>query len=285
MRGWYTLGLLGPLCGCFVDPGSATVGASAAGSTGVVGTTSGTTEVGVATGSSGGAPEPTSSGTGAGGGTTTTGATTGPVDATSGSEGATTIGGESSSGGSASTGGIEVPVPGCQVLYFNDFSQDPADELELIGKWKWDEQAGTVRVETVADESSMAITKELWKDALVYTRVRVTSGYAVVRMRSEKQLFEWSNYFGSIQPWADKAQIGRTISGNGDVFQSPNFASDFGVWYTLTLAVVGNQLSFGVDDKIVASSQDGMLTAGQASIGGFGAGVAEFDWFLVCLAD
>lgn len=281
MRAWCALGLLGPLCGCFVDPGNATVGASAAGSTGVMGTTSGTTGAAEATSSSSGAPEPTSSGTGAGG-SATTGGSTGPVDASSSSEGTSV--GESSSGGSASTGDAPLPVP-CEALYFNDFSQDPADELELIGKWKWDAQAGTVTVETVDDESSMAITKQQWKDALVYTRVRVTSGYAVVRMRSEKQLFEWSNYFGSIQPWADRAQIGRTISGNGNVFQSPDFASDFGVWYTLTLAVVGNQLSFGVDDEILASAQDGMLTGGQASIGGFGSGVAEFDWFLVCVAD
>jgi hypothetical protein len=286
MRAWVrALGLLGPLCGCFVDPGNATVGgASVGGSTGAATSTGGTTEVSGATSSSGGGPEPTSSGTTAAG-SSSSGGTTGAVVASTGSEGTQTGSGESSSGDASSSGGVELPVPGCEPLFFTDFSTDPQELLQLIGEWTWDQKLGTVTVKTQAEESSMAITEGSWQDALVYTRVRVSSGYGVVRMRSAKQIFEWSNYFGSMQPSTDKVQLGRNISGNGTVFQNPTFPTDPGVWYTMTLAVQGNDLSFGIDDKVLTATKDGMLAEGQASIGGFGVGVAEFDWFLVCVAD
>ena len=92
-------------------------------------------------------------------------------------------------------------------------------------------------------------------------------------------------YFGSMQPSADKLQLGRRVNGQSTVFKSPTFPTEYGLWYTMTIAAQGNDLSFGLDDQVLTAASDGELNKGGASIGGFGTGVAEFDWFLVCAAD
>ena len=282
------LGLLGPLGGCFVDPGNATVGGPGGGST--TGSTGGVEVTGAAsTGGAGSGPEPTGSGTSTGAdGSTTTGGVlpetgTGATDGTTGTTGmATTL--DTSTGGS-STGGVELPVPGCVPLFFTDFSQDPKDVLEMKGQWIWNSQLGTVTLQAKDGESSQALTKEGWGDAVVHARVRVSSGYAVVRVRHIDGLLGGMTYFGSMQPSADKLQLGRRVNGQSTVFKSPTFPTEFGLWYTMTIAAQGNDLSFGLDDQVLTAASDGELNKGGASIGGYGPGVAEFDWLLVCAAD
>lgn len=281
------LGLLGPLGGCFVDPGNATVGGPGGGST--TGSTGGVEVTGAAsTGGSGSGPEPTGSGTSTGAdGSTTTGGVlpeTGTgTDGTTGTTGmATTL--DTSTGGS-STGGVELPVPGCVPLFFTDFSQDPKDVLEMKGQWIWNSQLGTVTLQAKDGESSQALTKEGWGDAVVHARVRVSSGYAVVRVRHIDGLLGGMTYFGSMQPSADKLQLGRRVNGQSTVFKSPTFPTEFGLWYTMTIAAQGNDLSFGLDDQVLTAASDGELNKGGASIGGYGPGVVEFDWLLVCAAD
>lgn len=279
------LGLVGPLGGCFVDPGNSTVGGMvSAGSTGTSTGGAGTTVVGT-TGETG-APTTTGTEGGESGSTTTAAATTGALSGSSGVEGSSSEGstGDASTG-ATSTGGVELPVAGCEPLFFADFSDDPSRVLQLAGSWTWNAQPGTLTVQTKEGESSVAVTLESWKDVVVHTRVRVSSGYAVVRARHGDQLFNQPNYFGSMHPWTDKLQLGRNVNGNGTVFVSPTYPTDPALWYTLTLGVQGNELSFGVDDQVLAGAKDGQLLDGRVSIGGYGTGVAEFDWLLVCAAD
>lgn len=274
-------GPLGLLCGCFVDPGNVTVGG---GSGGTGSTTSGVVTSGATTGgsgSTGAATEPTSSETSTGAvGSTTAGSTT--VGSTTEVATETTA---STSTGDPSTGGVELPVPGCVPLFFTDFSEDPAAVLEMVGQWSWDAKQGTLAVMTVDAQATMATTKDSWQDAVVYARVRVSSGTAVLRTRYDGAPNNWTAYFGLMQPSADKLQMGRTVVGQTTLFQTPTVPTEFGVWYTLTLAVQGNALSFGIDNQVLAAVKDGLVQQGRASIGAFGAGTAEFDWFLVCVAD
>ena len=275
-------GPLGLLCGCFVDPGNATVGGGSSGTgsttSGVV--TSGATTTGVS-GSTGAATEPTSSETSTGAvGSTTAGSTT--VLGTTEVATETTAG---TSTGDPSTGGVELPVPGCVPLFFTDFSEDPQPVLDMVGAWDWDAEQGVLVVDTQDNQSTLATTKGGWQDAVVYTRVRVSAGFAVLRMRYDGAPNNWTAYFGLMQPMGDKVQMGRTLGGQTTMFQTPTVPTSLDVWYTLTLAVQGNDLSFGIDNQVLAAAKDGLVPQGRASIGAFGAGTAEFDWFLVCVAE
>ena len=283
---FWVWGPLGLLCGCFVDPGNVTVGGgSGGGSSGTGSTTSGVVTSDATTtggsGSTGAMTEPTSSETSTGAvGSTTAGSTT--VGSTTEVATETTA---STSTGDPSTGGVELPVPGCVPLFFTDFSEDPAAVLETVGEWGWDAKQGVFAVHTQDVQASMATTKDSWKDAVVYARVRVSSGTAVLRTRYDGAPNNWTAYFGLMQPSADKLQMGRTVVGQTTLFQTPTVPTEFDVWYTLTLAVQGNALSFGIDNQVLAAVKDGLVQQGRASIGAFGAGTAEFDWFLVCVAD
>jgi hypothetical protein len=60
-----------------------------------------------------------------------------------------------------------------------------------------------------------------------------------------------------MQPSADKLQLGRRVNGQSTVFKSPTFPTEFGLWYTMTIAAQGNDLSFGLDDQVLTAASDG----------------------------
>lgn len=271
------LGLLGPLGGCFVDPGSATVGV--VGSTSAASSTSGGPVV-TGTGGTSGGPEPTSTAVSTGevvstsdvAGTTSTSGVTATT--------ATTGGADDSTGGTS--GGMPVlPVPGCTPLFYTDFSEDPAKVLKLFGSWTWNAKQGTVTAVTDQGKTTLASTTESWVDATAYARVRVTAGFATLRLRTNESLPGFSYYYGTMNPTQD-LQLGRVVAGQVTGLDNMPFPIDAQAWYTLSLGVHGADLQVAVDGQGLLKAQDDHLTEGTASIGGYNVGLAEFDWFLVC---
>ncbi|MBK7825913.1 hypothetical protein [Nannocystis sp.] len=233
------------------------------------------------TGGTSGGPEPTSTVTLSSGEVVSTSdvmATTGTT-VTAGTT-ATTGGAEGSTGGTS--GGIpELPVPGCTPLFYTDFSEDPASVLNLSGSWAWNQKSGTVTAGTDKGQSTFASTMESWADATAYTRVRVTAGFATLRLRTSEALPGFSYYYATMHP-AQDLQLGRVVGGQVAGLDNTPFAVDVQAWYTLSLRVHGTGLQAAVDGQAMLMAQDDQLMSGTASIGGYGVGLAEFDWFLVC---
>lgn len=287
MRSWMRLlGLVGPLGGCFVDPGSATGGVAGSTSAGTGASSTSDGPVVTGTDASSGGSEPTSTAaastgeidaTGAIGTTSTSGATgtTGTPDTTS------TTGDVEASTGGTSGGAVELPVPGCVPLFYTDFSEDPQTVLSLSGSWTWSQIQGTVTSVTNKGETTRASTTEGWADATAYVRVRVSSGFATLRLRTNEALPGFSYYYGSINPVEDLL-LGRVVAGQANVLDDAPISIEPQTWYTLSLRVHGTGLQVGVDGEAMLMAQDDKLMIGTASIGGYGPGQAEFDWLLVC---
>ncbi len=285
MRSWMRLlGLVGPLGGCFVDPGSATGGVAGSTSAGTGASSTSDGPVATGTDATSGGPEPTSTAATSTGEVSTIDAT-GAIGTTSTSATATTgasgtTGDVEASTGGTSGGAVELPVPGCVPLFYTDFSEDPTVVLNFSGSWAWNKNQGTLTVMTDKG-ATLASTMEGWADATAYTRVRVSSGFATLRLRSNEAWQGISYYYASINPVEDLL-LGRVLAGQASALDDAPISIEPETWYTLSLRVHGTGLQAGVDGQATAMAQDDNLMIGTASIGGFGPGLAEFDWLLVC---
>lgn len=269
------------LAACFTDAGVVSTSAGATGAattpddttTATSATTSGTSEPATtttsdATGTLTGADATTMS-------VTSGPSTTGDATTTSGSTGAP----DTSTGGT--TGGSnDLPVPGCEPLFYTDFSQDPAGVLQYSGgQWTWSVDTGELTVVTQTGSSFAWVADANWTDVTAYTRLRFGSGYGLLRARGQPNGPGY--YYAGIAIQTQELRSGVSLNGQANTLDGAPTMIQPGVWYTLRLSLVGTKVTAEVAD-VSTSFDDPTFAAGSVSIGGYGSGTVAFDWLLVC---
>lgn len=256
---------------CFVDSGpsiDADTATSTASTTASTTTTTSTSTTSTSTSSSAASSsgEPTTGSTGA---LQSTGATTGQPSTGPAS---------SSSGGSPG----DLDVPDCPVLYFENFAQEPTLTTQG-GSWKWDPDAGTYIVHTLAGEASYAsVEGQSWQDAAVYTRFRIATGAGWMSLRARADVPVPNYYFASARVAPDTAsRLGRMLTGTAVTFAQGPATLDHDTWYVLRFELGPGLLRMSVADAIHEHPDDA-LVAGSVALGGLDEADIHFDWLLVC---
>ena len=220
------------------------------------------------------------------GGTTTGDATTG-VDATTMSltSGATTGGtttGDATTDTTAAgtTGMIDIPIPGCDPLYFNDFSQNDGGLVYEGGDWVWNQDTGELVLTNNGGSVSAWIPDVKWTDMVLHTRVRFDngSGYASLRARGQPNVGDY--YYASPTVGDQRLVVGVNAGGQASNKANAPVQLAANTWYLLRFDVVGQDLSAQIEG-VGAKFVDGKFLEGSAGLGGFGIGAFSFDWFLV----
>ena len=286
MRGPLVLTLFGfGLGACFVDPGPAASGTGGTG-TGADATTrastgpgSGVTSEGSASVTSTTVAETTAA--------ETTAAETTAAETRAGSSLGTTeevASGTSGTGGTSGTSGTggELPIPGCDPLYYADFGEEPLD-LEMEGNWAWDAQAGELLVETMPGSISHAwIAGAGWTDVSIYARVLVASGTGWVSVRGRSSLPTLNHYFASVRvTGGGEVRFGEMVSGQSLFYETLGAPIQENEWVVIRLKLQGDLVEAEAAG-LTMQKTDTTFKQGTAAIGGYDGVAARFDWLLVC---
>lgn len=212
--------------------------------------------------------------------------TTAPVGSTTDASTASQTSGGTTTGdttGAGTTGSIDIPVPGCDPLYFNDFSQDDGGLVYEGGDWSWNQGAGELVLVANGGSVNAWVPDVAWKDFVVHARLRIDAGggYASLRARGQPNVGEF--YYAGVSAGSQQLLMGTTANGQSNSKGSAQLTIEQGTWYVLRFDLFGEQLAAQLDG-IGAKFSDAQFPEGSAAIGGYGSATISFDWFLVCKA-